>query len=498
MALSFKKGAARFRPSPQQQAVFDAAKALAPGQAVIVEAAAGSGKTTTIEHAVKRLGVPRQDALVVAFSKDVERELKRRGIEAQVKTLHALGYAALRDGPIPEAEASGGKLYRMSREKIKNPHYRWPACSLVDAARSAAVGCAGGLEDTEANWLRLAEFYAVPTPKAGNIKGVVEQARRLLAEMVTDALTSNTIDFGDMEYLPLLLSDGPPLQRTPRYVFVDEAQDINAAQLLLLQRFMQADTPPSFVFVGDGAQAIYGWRGAGVNALETIEAAFEAARLPLSVSYRCPRAVVKEAAKYGDIEPAPDAPEGVCRTFPGNWRTAVEPTDAILCRNNAPLIAEAVSLLGRGHSVNFRSKDVLSDLRFQARAVDKMASKHPDGDWRAVLSVVRDREVERNADRPMVLSRLEDVFDALDALASQANRQGTTVDGLIDRLTDAKAGITLSTIHRAKGLEWERVWFLRPDLIPNRFAKEPWMLQQEANLYYVAVTRAKQALYFVE
>lgn len=494
--FSFKK--ATFKPSIQQSAVFDAAKALAPGEATIVEAAAGSGKTTTIEHAVKRLGVTRRDALVVAFSKDVERELKSRRIEAQVKTLHALGYAALRDGPIPQAEAVGGKLYRMSRERIKNPHYRWPACSLVDAARSAAVGCTGGLDDTEENWQRLAEFYAIPTPKAGTMAGVTKQARRLLADMVADALTTDTIDFGDMEYLPLLLAEGPPLKRTPQYIFVDEAQDINAAQLLLLQRFADTPEPPRFVFVGDSAQAIYGWRGAGVDALQTIEEAFDAKRLPLSVSYRCPKAVVREAAQYGEIEAAPNAPEGVCGPFPGNWRADLKPTDAVLCRNNAPLIVEAVRLLGNGHRVNFRSKDVLSDIKFQARAAGKVAKRHGATAWRAALAVVREREVERNSDRPMVLARLEDVFDALDVLGEQAERKGTSVEALIDALSDAKQGVTLSTIHRAKGLEWARVFFLSPGLIPNRFAKEPWMLQQEGNLYYVAVTRARQALYFVE
>ena len=58
--------------------------------------------------------------------------------------------------------------------------------------------------------------------------------------------------------------------------------------------------------------------------------------------------------------------------------------------------------------------------------------------------------------------------------------------------------IWLSTVHRAKGDEAERVFLLRPELLPHPKAKSPVQAEQERNLLYVALTRAKQALYVVD
>ena len=63
--------------------------------------------------------------------------------------------------------------------------------------------------------------------------------------------------------------------------------------------------------------------------------------------------------------------------------------------------------------------------------------------------------------------------------------------------TDEVKGIMLSTIHKSKGLENNRILFLCPELIPSRYATTDWMFEQERNLWYVAVTRAKQSLIYV-
>jgi superfamily I DNA/RNA helicase len=64
--------------------------------------------------------------------------------------------------------------------------------------------------------------------------------------------------------------------------------------------------------------------------------------------------------------------------------------------------------------------------------------------------------------------------------------------------SDEVKGILLSTIHKAKGLENDRIFFLCPELIPSRFATQPWQLEQEQNLKYVAITRAKAELIYVQ
>ena len=69
---------------------------------------------------------------------------------------------------------------------------------------------------------------------------------------------------------------------------------------------------------------------------------------------------------------------------------------------------------------------------------------------------------------------------------------------LIEKIfTDEVKGIMLSTIHKAKGLENERVFFLCPELIPSKYATQPWQYEQENHLRYVAITRAKRELIYV-
>jgi len=63
--------------------------------------------------------------------------------------------------------------------------------------------------------------------------------------------------------------------------------------------------------------------------------------------------------------------------------------------------------------------------------------------------------------------------------------------------SDDTRGIVLSTIHKSKGLENDRVFFLLPELLPSRFATMDWQLEQEENLRYVAITRAKKELVYV-
>ena len=63
---------------------------------------------------------------------------------------------------------------------------------------------------------------------------------------------------------------------------------------------------------------------------------------------------------------------------------------------------------------------------------------------------------------------------------------------------DGESGVTFSTVHQAKGLEAERVFIARPDLMPLARVRQEWELQQELNIEYVAYTRSKSELYFLE
>ncbi|KJH69405.1 3'-5' exonuclease [Aliterella atlantica] len=101
-------------------------------------------------------------------------------------------------------------------------------------------------------------------------------------------------------------------------------------------------------------------------------------------------------------------------------------------------------------------------------------------------------------------SQIESLRDRCDGIAAcwQAFNS-TSINSFcleIEELfSDTRSSVILSTVHRAKGLEEKRVFILRPDLLPLRWnGQQDWELEQEYNLCYVAFTRAKEALCFIQ
>jgi superfamily I DNA/RNA helicase len=117
--------------------------------------------------------------------------------------------------------------------------------------------------------------------------------------------------------------------------------------------------------------------------------------------------------------------------------------------------------------------------------------------------------VARRKDAERIIARLTDQVEALAAVQSGvALRGGQGIDALHewidgnildeDKKEDLERQfVTLSTIHKVKGLERKRVFILRPDLVPHPLAETPPALEQEFNLRYVAITRSQSELYFV-
>src|SRR6185437_11884754 len=120
--------------------------------------------------------------------------------------------------------------------------------------------------------------------------------------------------------------------------------------------------------------------------------------------------------------------------------------------------------------------------------------------FRVRLTEWRDKEMlkAQRMDDEREMERIEDRYLCL--LAVMQAEHITTVAELVDDIESLFArttGVKLSTVHRAKGLEAERVYVLDPQLMPSAYARSPWQQTQEANLQYVAYTRAQRELYFV-
>jgi DNA helicase-2/ATP-dependent DNA helicase PcrA len=293
-------------PSPQQSEIFTW---ITSGSGnLIVDAKAGSGKTTTAVWSMQH--IPRGDSLLppsvifLAFNKLIATQLQARVPQGySASTFHSLGLRALKDsGIVPRnVKVDGGKCKKLVWNAVDrdNPDTR-EIIRLVDLCKSVPW------ETPDLGQLReMVTHFGMPFDN-------LEKALRVVAAVIEASNRDlNTIDFGDMLYLPVIKNC--PFDKYD-WVFVDEAQDTNDIQLEILERLIKRSNDPvdcihipyhtefcsktRIVAVGDPHQAIYGFRGANSDSMQRIAERFQCKTLPLSVSYRCPKAVVREAQRY--------------------------------------------------------------------------------------------------------------------------------------------------------------------------------------------------------
>jgi len=462
------------------------------GGNLIVEAVAGSGKTTTIVEATKRCGDAR--VIFLAFNKSIATELKSRGVNA--RTFHSLVFnPALNLRGVRDATTD--KMYKLTdsdaghwEDKDARLYAKFVR-KLVGLAKGVGIGCL--LEDTESEWVALADHHDMELESdAADFATAIEWSRKFLR--ISNA--SKMVDFDDMLYL--CVKEGVSLPKFD-WVFVDEAQDTNPIQRAILRKIMRDGS--RLVAVGDPAQAIYGFRGADSESLAMIASEFNATTLPLSVSYRCAQSVVNYARQWvGHILPASTAPEGTVDTMADWTLDMLAPADLVVCRNTKPLIALGYKMLKARKPVRIRGKEIGEGLvklieKQRAKGIDRLVEK---------LSAFRDREVEKAiaAKQPAKAAAVADKVDAILCLIDSLDENARTIPALLDIIRtlfeDVRNATTLCTIHKSKGLEATRVFWLDRSLCPSKWATQEWQKKQERNLCYVAVTRAKSALVIVE
>lgn len=267
------------------------------------------------------------------------------------------------------------------------------------------------------------------------------------------------------------------------------------------------------LYVGDGlvthnCQAIYGFSGAGASAMDDMIAHFDMQELPLSICYRCSQAVVREAQYYlPTIEAHADAPEGqvshaMLREL---LQLRPQPTEALLCRFNRPLVRVAFELIKLGVPVRIEGRDIgegliaLSKKWPGIRSLSTLSEKlaeWADREQRKHVAKKRFSQAQAVADKLAVMGVFID--RTREQHGGMAELQALIREMFQDSAGQARKVFTLSSVHKAKGLEWPRVLVLgKGEVMPSPYATQPWELQQEQNLVYVAVTRAAHELVYV-
>ena len=197
------------------------------------------------------------------------------------------------------------------------------------------------------------------------------------------------------------------------------------------------------------------------------------------------------------ITASPTAPIGEVKELEDYSPSDFQSTSAILCRNTAPLVSFAFSLIRKDVGCRILGREIGANLIAivtKAKAMDLT-------DLEQKLISMRKRELDRAAKKfnPSLLSAIEDKYDCLNIFLQNC----TSIQNLTDRITTlfddkAKGLLTLATVHKSKGLEWPTVFILDRNLMPSKWATLPWQQIQERNIQYVAVTRAKLNLYYIE
>lgn len=484
----------QFTPSPYQQAIFDFVKS-GTGHGVVI-AVAGSGKTTTI---VEALNYTPKDSKVcmVAFNKSIAEELKtRRPDHVMVKTLHGLGYSNLRKS-FPKIQVDELKTRKIVESLLPNPPDGAPndLKAQVRAKQNAlrhltALAKATLVDASDTKALQdLVEHYGV------DINGDEEELFKLLPEVLARCLAdTHTVDFDDMLWMPIAL--GLELEKFD-WLFVDETQDLNFTQIQFVLGSIKSTG--RIIAVGDPKQSIYGFRGADVTAVPRIIETLKAKTLPLSITYRCPKLHVELAQEIvPDLQPRENAPDGLIENIStANFQKLVKPGDMVLCRINAPLVTEAFALIRNGVKAVVRGRDIGQNFQVLIKKLDAPTIEGIEQN----ISQYRERELNRLFRRNAPESQIEalnDKCDTLLAIVGECDQPSQISEKIETLFSDDVEGVVFSSVHRAKGLEAERVFILKPELLPLAKVKKDWEMEQEMNCKYVALTRSKSELYFVK
>ncbi|NUR71513.1 MAG: ATP-dependent DNA helicase UvrD2 [Hamadaea sp.] len=522
------------------------AAVTAPAGPVCILAGAGTGKTRAITHRIAHRVVEEQvqarHVLAVTFTARAAAQLRERlaalgatGVSA--RTFHAaalrqLRYFAprlLRGREMPELIDSKARLVTLAAARAG-----------VRADRTTARDLAAEIEWAKSSLVEPSEYEVaaakaqretpLPAAETAKVFTAYEQAKRTAGAMDFEDLL-RAIVWGIEEHADV----AEQIRSQYRHFVVDEYQDVNPLQQRLLDAWLGGRR--DLTVVGDAAQTIYSFTGATSGYLIDFARQFrDATVVRLVRDYRSTpqvvglaNAVIRQASgveaklRLDLVGQRPDGPAPDVRQF------ADEPTEAaavaarcseliasgvsaaeiaVLFRANAQSEAyeEALALAGvpyvvRGGERFFERAEVrqaMIALRSASRG--ELEGSVPD----AVAAVLRGLGWEPS--QPPSGGAARERWEALAALHRLAQEIGSPTllefTEELGRRADAQhaptvEGVTLASLHSAKGLEWDAVFLvgLVEGTLPTAYAKTPQAVEEERRLLYVGVTRARHWLW---
>lgn len=476
--------------SKHQIAIFDSITNT--NKHICVQATAGAGKTTTILESLKL--VPRfKKSIFLSFSNGIVTELKEKvpqGVKAS--TLHSLGCGYImrtyRNVSIDENKYFKRALttfYPNSEDRNKEAFkdcYRIQDISNFLRMTLTPLNLKDGQD--------MCEYYGLDYN--------LELLQRAI-DLIQDDRILKSIDFTDMLYLPVT-DKGINIDKYD-YVFLDEAQDLNNCQKIFVESLLRVGTG-RLIAVGDSYQSIYSFAGSSIDSFEKLQQRDNTLTLTLPVSYRCSRKIVEKAKEVCEIiEPSEFAKEGEVR---GGLVSEIKEGDLVICRNTRPLVSLYFRLLEEEVKATIVGKDIEKGLLQLANRCKSYSREiflnNLNKELQNLAIELRELGVRQITEHPRYLSLLEKI-QVLTLIQRKCSKPELIVEKIKQIFHEDKRAAKLMTLHRAKGLENERVFIImkynNEKLLPSKHAVQEWELTQERNLAFVGYTRAKNELILV-
>lgn len=504
--------------SPQQANIFSQGSDLKTS--FHIEALAGTGKTTVLVELANQSGLAGK-FLFVAFSKLIASELEKRLPSNECKTLHALAYGVLRKNRpnVYKWNVDARKyleLFRVSLEPVKKKKSTVKANRFQELLKMIDDGYEHGSGLFMASEVINKMMITMTPPDASAIMDMAdtynvnlpldpdemaEFAEEALNRGRSLALDQGIVDFNEMLYYPAM-------HRWPvgsyHTLAIDEAQDLNAVQ----HEFLSLIRTERIISVGDRNQSIFGFAGAMSDSVDKLIDLFNLEQLPLSVCFRCGKDIIRHAQNIvPEIEYFDGSPQGLVREIGSrDLKANIKDGAFIICRLNAPLVTKCFQLLADGVAARIRGKDIADGLIQTIYQIGQ--EKHFSIDNFAYhLDAHHAKESEKIYRRggrreKMLLQMLQDKINCLETFYNKIQPDGIPelIDGIKRLFVDDKfASVTLMSAHKSKGLEANQIFIIEPDKLPLVFPNQTdEEIRQERNLVYVARTRAKQELVYVQ
>jgi len=518
----------KFTPSKNQKDIFNFIKS--DNRNAVISAVAGSGKSTTLIEALKLIPLDKR-ILFMAFNKSIANELAERVPKTGnivVKTVHGFGHSILTGGM--EFTIDNNKYKKLfnnivkyyqknSKDPINEYKFDEDCFSYIRRMSTSVKNDELDIKKFTENVISLCSLGRLHLVDIINKGKGLDKIKEISDHHLIDnedgecevawyliklgLYNRSVIDFTDMIYFPVVF-DLP--NETFDFVFVDEVQDLNTVQRELMLRAINPNGG-RFISVGDEKQSIYGFSGSDSESFKKLCELPNTIQLPLSITYRCHSQIVNMVSSINPfIKSHKKNNEGVVEED-FSYKD-LQDGDMVLCRQTFPIVSLCIRLLSDGKKAYIIGSDIGLSLVAMIKDCERITEEFTMENVFSRLYNEKDKLIEKVVTNHGISREdaLEDnhvvlyteKINVIEALSRNVTNPSEVIEKINTLFSDnKKVGICLSNIHKSKGLEAERVFIIHRELIPSKNAKTQWQRDQEQNLIYVAYTRAKKTLGFI-